>query len=282
MSDVFKLSYPPNERNPLIINCLELRVNDEFGRHLVTTQRLKSGDIIAIEKAFYKSLDYRSYATRCANCFKSTSSNAVQCSSCNLVTFCSQNCERFAHDKFHKFECDVINEITEDDGFSMMIQRTLFQVLSIFGSLESLIKSCNDHQLMTVFDLNLNDPNLDRELVLVCNSLESSKPTEIELMFAKSFVNFHRGVNKIWRTILEKDFLIAFVAKFIGILNRNSFTMHWGESGDDATGCAIFPFASMFNHSCSPNVDRICLNDSLVLVVKRPIEANEQLFICYQ
>lgn len=34
----FKLSYPANEKIPLIVNCLELRASEQFGHHIITNQ----------------------------------------------------------------------------------------------------------------------------------------------------------------------------------------------------------------------------------------------------
>lgn len=34
----FKLSYPPNEKVPFIVGCLEVQRSDEFGRFVITTQ----------------------------------------------------------------------------------------------------------------------------------------------------------------------------------------------------------------------------------------------------
>jgi SET and MYND domain-containing protein 4 len=34
----FKLSYPANKKIPFIVDCLELKKNEEFGRHIVTNR----------------------------------------------------------------------------------------------------------------------------------------------------------------------------------------------------------------------------------------------------
>lgn len=49
VSSFFKLSHPPNPKIPFIADCLELRQNKKYGRHIVTTRNLKAGEIIGIE-----------------------------------------------------------------------------------------------------------------------------------------------------------------------------------------------------------------------------------------
>lgn len=48
----FKLSYPPNKKLPYIAECLEMKTSKKYGRHVITNQDLKVGDIIVIEKPF--------------------------------------------------------------------------------------------------------------------------------------------------------------------------------------------------------------------------------------
>lgn len=65
-----KLSHPPHPKIPFIVNCLELKENDKYGKHVVTNRDLKAGDIIAIEKAFFHFVSPRAVAERCFNCFR--------------------------------------------------------------------------------------------------------------------------------------------------------------------------------------------------------------------
>lgn len=286
-TDFFQLSYPPHDENPAIVSCLKLRVNDKFGRHVVTTRRLKSGDVIAIEKPFYKSLDPTLTQGRCVNCLKSNLLDLTPCEFCTVM-FCSKECEKLAWESFHKHECGSIDDMTQEDGFLMMIQRTLFKALGVCGgdveAFEKLIKESSNS--MTAFDLNMHEDlsELERKLTLVCQSLESAPPSKADVAFASSFVNYHDEVKTFWKTNHHRGFLISFIVKFTGILNRNGFATHWSSpSSDDVeTGVAIFPTLSLFNHSCSPNLFRILVDDRLVFVVRKPIEPNEQLFISYQ
>lgn len=43
----------------------------------------------------------------------------------------------------------------------------------------------------------------------------------------------------------------------------------------------IYPFASMFNHSCDSNCEAIRDGRDLIIKTKRPINCNEELTISY-
>ncbi|CRL02548.1 CLUMA_CG016128, isoform A [Clunio marinus] len=287
--DFFELSHSRNKRNPSLAECLKLCVNDKYGRHIVTTKRLTPGDFVLIDKPFYKSLDKNFSCSRCVNCLKCNLFDLDPCKSCASVMFCSKVCEDNAWEEFHKFECSTIKKYTQDDGFLMMIQRTLFKIMKIYESVDNLGKLLkNDLKSETIFDLDVSKGSRkqhEKKFVDVCFSLEFSTPTDQEKSFAKSFVNYHPYIRQIWQTQSQKNILIEFVIRVIGILNRNSFTMHWNSSwisDGDATGCAVLPSASFINHSCSPNLHWICIDDEIIFIVRKPIEVNEQLFICYQ
>lgn len=83
----FKLSHPSNEKIPYIIDGIELRESDEYGRHLITTRKLNAGDIIAIEKPFFKYITNEARFTHCANCLKSEKLNLLPCKKCNFSKY---------------------------------------------------------------------------------------------------------------------------------------------------------------------------------------------------
>ena len=71
----------------------------------------------------------------------------------------------------------------------------------------------------------------------------------------------------------------------MGILDRNSYIFYSLVSShsdkDEEIGSGLLSFASLLNHSCSPNLTRIFVDNKQVYIVKRPIEAGEQLFVSY-
>ena len=83
IKNFFKLSHPANKKIPYIIDCIELKESKEYGRYLITTRKLNAGDIIAIEKPFFKYISNDARFTHCANCLKSEKLNLLPCNNCN-------------------------------------------------------------------------------------------------------------------------------------------------------------------------------------------------------
>jgi tetratricopeptide (TPR) repeat protein len=87
--EFFKLSYPANTKIPYIVDCIEIKNSKRYGRHLVTTRSLKAGDVIAIEKPFYKFLMNSARFSHCANCLKCEKLNLFPCCECNYSEYSS-------------------------------------------------------------------------------------------------------------------------------------------------------------------------------------------------
>ena len=89
--DFVKLTYKENPRLPFVVNCLELRQSDVFGRYIVTTQDLNVGDILAIEEPHFKiiksdsrydSCPEMNKYQRCSVCLKDNLMDLIPCSYC--------------------------------------------------------------------------------------------------------------------------------------------------------------------------------------------------------
>jgi SET domain len=255
---------------------VKVGVDKYYGRFLSSKTNLDAGDVIAIEEPFFQSLEIRSehFPKRCANCLNScNSSSFFTCQSCNCVYFCSQVCKK-KFETFHKFECKFLPKIEEDDGYFLLVLRALIKSINMCGSLEKFRVFVESRDKMsTIFNANAGELGK----LTCCLNLESGNfPQDIK--FAKSFVESDL-MRQFYSDENQKFFLVKILLKVLGILNRNSFCL---EFEDGNSSGAVFAFASLFNHSCSPNVDRINVGNKIAFVCIRPVRENEQLFICYR
>lgn len=78
----FCLSHEPNQRMPFVSDCLKLREDDKYGRHIITEKELKVGDILAMEPAFVACPSAPEKYSRCYNCFKSNMMDLTPCQHC--------------------------------------------------------------------------------------------------------------------------------------------------------------------------------------------------------
>lgn len=78
----FKLSHPPNKKLPFIADCLELKVDEKFGRHIVTNRDLKVGDVIVVEDPFCWITNERFIHQKCAGCFNDNMLDLQPCREC--------------------------------------------------------------------------------------------------------------------------------------------------------------------------------------------------------
>lgn len=77
--DFFKLSHPPHPKIPFIVDCIEVRVDEKYGRGLYATKDLDHGDIIAIETPIMNILYDVARYDHCCNCLKVNNFNLIPC-----------------------------------------------------------------------------------------------------------------------------------------------------------------------------------------------------------
>lgn len=80
----FKLSYPANEKIPFLVDCLELRENEKYGRHAITTRDLQPGAVIAVEESHFNFISPKSIYTKCFNCLSSNKLDLIPSSASGL------------------------------------------------------------------------------------------------------------------------------------------------------------------------------------------------------
>lgn len=204
--------------------------------------------------------------------------------------FCSGKCLSDAKKAFHIYECPI-NDTLLTSGVMQMSMRIFFQSLAMFnGSIEDLEKFFYKHEVRSasVFDFDTMDSddaigarnNLISLLCLCRNATDNATDSP------EKFFKIHPKLSHLW------DSNESFIRKFIlRTLQAGDSNFH-GISGwsvkkfsnemPQMIGIGCYPFMSLINHSCAPNINRIYVDDKMFLLVERPVKEGEQIFDCYK
>lgn len=304
-NEVFKAQLLANQKTGCyyLADCLEVKTDARWGRHIVSNRDLKVGSLLAIEEPFAKALIHKLRYERCANCFKTNALNLFPCDSCISTMFCSEECMKVAQQSFHKYECEVAYVL--DKYFldiNVICLRTFLEALSIFNddpvALMGFLRSIENSKA-TVFDFDfskMDEVEKKKTMLHTINTLTTGDPKILKrgifVESCNSTMLIHLMLNhtKLGSILIDEKTRVMF-RKFIfrhsQICDTNShnlnasFENEKGEVDVAAIGSGIFPFWSLLNHSCAPNVSRVDIELKNYLRVKRPISAGQQLFDSY-
>ena len=298
----FKLSHPANKKLPFIADCLEMKRDKKYGRHIVTNRSLNVGDIIAIDDPAFKVIKSDSrYSTcyesntfqRCANCLQDNLLSLIPCTSCCKTMYCSVDCLNSAQ-RHHRFECEIIDELLTS-GILHVVVRMFFEGLSIFDDdIHQMERFVNQQNVSTtVFSCDVK--NLDaKQKFFATVSLAEEKPCsrieDFENLFQKT-----EKLRSLWNS--NESFIRKLLMKLIDVGNLyvhgiGGWSLKENENNDDEPknpsvyqqliGHGCYLFCSLLNHSCSPNIKRLNVGDKVVLIVSRNIVKGGQLFDSYR
>lgn len=235
----YELSYEANSKNKSIANCLELRKNKKFGRHLITNRVLYPGDVIVIEDFFVHTVerdimkmqtqksatyhdDNKIYYSFCAYCFNSNSLDLIPCDGCTHTMYCSEECKKKAYKEYHQYECSFF-DLNID--MPILVLRTFYRALSIchgdINELERLIESIKGKDSLTVFDFDMvnasdNEIQKNQLLSLYCGLKNNNKQEKL----IKSFEQLLR-MNPMLDDMMEThdEFIINFVTRIFQVVS---------------------------------------------------------------
>lgn len=290
-----------HEKIPFIDTCLELRSDSKFGRYVVTNSDLKPGQIIATEEPFSKCLLRNQNYKYCCHCLQHNNLELFPCENCTQAMFCSKQCQKEGWKKFHRFECSIIDKLNEICTKIMRISiHTFFEALDVYNSnildLMNALNEISDNPT-TVFDHDLYNMKMERsrKLATVDSLVTNENQRSPADLFQRSgivaivthlFLNY-TPLSEILNTEETRDFFRKFIFKqtqiaalnyhgiFDGVMDKSQINT------DPQYASGSFPFCSLINHSCAPNIVRVSVENYNYLMVYRPIKAYQQLFDNY-
>lgn len=79
---ILKISQPSSTL-PFIADCLEMKTDKKFGRHIVTNRRLRAGEVVAAEASFCRIVQEKFRYQRCVSCFTNDLLDLMPCMGCD-------------------------------------------------------------------------------------------------------------------------------------------------------------------------------------------------------
>ncbi|XP_044738180.1 SET and MYND domain-containing protein 4 [Chrysoperla carnea] len=280
-----------------IIKCatskIKIEHNQKMGRHVIAVDQIQPGELIAIERPYIAVLLRSANYKNCAYCCHYTL-NPIPCVQCPFVLFCDDKCQKLGYESFHRYECQLLNSI-----YKLNIPKMALLALRI------ALVARNEYR--NIAEMNETNPSL---IGLVPDSTNKDKMildtnyTGIHYLIANTE---HFPINELLhKTVIasillnllkQTDFfdedqsMVEIAAELLlrhlqtapSNFHQITATKVLGEEMSENISFAegAFPFLSMLNHSCAPNVFRISYGTVEVLRALRLINAGEQLFDNY-
>lgn len=276
-SELLKMSYKAHADVPYIADCLELKSDAKFGRYITTKVALKPGDVVSIEEPFSKFLLPALRYKYCATCLSDNNLNLIACNGCTSTMFCSEKCAESGFEKFHKYECPIVDKLNSiATKIARIAVRTFFEAFDICdGDIEKLGALCEENygKTRTVFDLNgkINPKQLLQAIDALAtneggrNMADLFQRCGVVSIISQLFIN-HTSLEDKLPTDDDKDFFRCFLFKQTQIAACNYHGLYNGVLHNSELetnpqyGSGSFPFCSLINHSCAPNLVRLTFN----------------------
>ncbi|XP_018306550.1 SET and MYND domain-containing protein 4 isoform X2 [Mycetomoellerius zeteki] len=277
--------------------AVEIKCAPEKGRYVVANRDIKRGQILFVEKAFAFVPLCHIKSDNCYNCCRSSGNTPVPCTECVDSTYCNITCWDEARSSYHRWEC-LGNQmgLWAEIGIAYLAIRMLFKCTT----------ATDDNRLNEVQKLVTNFSKLSPDDVI------SYGITAIMLMmYLSKYTDFFKDVNLKECLVLKfyKDFncdltteddeqlyvsslllrhilqLISnghAITKIKAVLNNTCYNKNKVfTQQEDRIATAIYPSASMMNHSCDPNIMNSFLGQFLITKATQDIAAGEEVFNCY-
>ncbi|XP_044253606.1 SET and MYND domain-containing protein 4-like [Tribolium madens] len=273
-----------SRKNPQIQcakNCVEIKHNETFGRHVVATRDINIGEVICIEKPYASILcDFAPSYQHCHHCLE-LCYNPIPCEKCSQAWYCTDDCREEARNMYHSYECLILKDV-----FAITKPRELL-------ALRVAILAKNDYKNLDFSGLDGDVYRSDRyQEIHNLMTGEDGRPVdklfEMAVMAACMFHLLQKTdfFNEPQSDILENNFKEVLLHQ-MQIIDLNKLVIYEdlysqrNESRLKICGDGLYSFCSLFNHSCFFNVDYVHYGATIVLRAIHSIKKGEQCFISY-
>ncbi|CAG8608811.1 15820_t:CDS:10 [Funneliformis caledonium] len=224
---------------------LEIRMSDQSGRGLFALQNISPGALVMEDIPYSAVVDDANFFTTCSHCFMKGGKLSC-CSACKLIHYCSKECQSNDWSN-HQHECKVFVKVQRKPPTSIRL-------------------------LCRILMRRMSDPASFKEI----ENLQSNRH-----LFKQEQIETFAQISMVIRDCVPKDALLS-ASELIELFCRfteNSFSILDGEMIPN--GVAVYPNASLINHSCRPNCIIVFEKSKMMVRCIEPIVIGQEITINY-
>nr|CAD7453148.1 unnamed protein product [Timema tahoe] len=284
------LDYGPNPNIPAASSALKFNWTPEKGRGLFANQDIKIGSVVIVEKPFAWTSSKEAMMDHCLHCCNYTIA-PIPCLRCSSVCFCDEECREKAMNKYHIFECPILDHILESKDLSCM--GLLVYRIIVTANTQEIARS-EMAPVLHKIEANENITPVESKLHFISESLHCDETEQslksIPVHFSSESYSsvYHqvtntnrRSASDLFKRTVTACFLLRCLQSVVGdskdeMLVGSRLLTHLQSCACNAyqiseqivpqgdiknskeaeIGGAVYPTVSLCNHSCSPNVVR--------------------------
>lgn len=287
-----------HESNPFVSECVDIRQDNESSPTVIAKAELQVGNIFAVDYPFCEKLAPKLRYQRCENCLKESHYSLIPCRQCTAVMFCDESCYEEAFEKFHKYECPIIDYMMSVIGLEdLTALRLIIRTLSILPSFSDLSTFLDETKRRQPNPFTI-DYKLDSAPMQTYGPVASMRPMDLlpSVVFRTTLLStfiyrilfFHTSFSQFVTTSRSMEVFVEVIYKHLLIneYNGTARTTLLGSYEDlepmnttpEEIGRGIYPLRSMLRHSCAPNVVTVSSSGKLLFIALKKIRPGEELF----
>lgn len=304
-----KLFMGENTNVKSMSSLFELRESLDQGRHIVSRKDVAKGNAVFVEKPYAAILLPEYHLSHCHTCF-APAMNPVPCSGCRDAIFCNEECLTQSR-SWHHYECQMLHILS-----SVGIAHLALRVLLVAGwdLCQEIASESPPQSVIGVGSDGLYNGNTKKEkyraVYHLMPHLTEVVPEDLiqysvaALLLSKVLgdktdfiVNAQNSMTALEKEEVSYDDACCRVAAIAMrhiaqlVSNAHAITMIMPQTKKDKSkvdqvnqkriGSAIYPTASLMNHSCKPNIINSFIKDFLIIHTTLDIKTGDQIYNCY-
>ncbi|XP_014467646.1 PREDICTED: SET and MYND domain-containing protein 4-like [Dinoponera quadriceps] len=292
-----EISFGENPNLPSASAAVDVKYTPQKGRHVIANRDIKKGQTLLVEKPFsFVLLECDGINDLCENCCRSYGKNPTPCSGCLNTLFCDANCWDEAYSSYHRWECagnqmGLWQQIgVAHLGLKTLLKCTTTNDSSMFNSIQQLV-TCFDN--LTANDLIVYGITATMLTLYLTKYTDYFKVFNIREHLVSKFTdntfNFNNDLasesdERVYVSSLLLRHVLQLICNGHAITKLNKIASDKDKlcvEQQDRIATAIYPSASMMNHSCDPNIITSFVDQYLIVRAMKDIAAGEEVLNCY-